>query len=519
MPKQPVKLIIAGPGAGKTHNMVVSVLECLPSLSPNRYLVVITYTNAATDNIRKRLEKIITIPENLFIGTIHSFLNKFILIPFASFGTKDVGREKMFLQCGLEDIFQSHQKRKAKSDKVQSPEQKAKLMATMTNFLNKGGYITFDQTMTISKNCMNDTNICRIVANRLQYLFIDEFQDSCNNVFTIVDNIRKLNKTKIYCVGDPEQYIQSFDSSIRKFGNIPILKASTSSGYEVIFNSSNFRSTQSIIAFLNNFNGRTYGTKQFQQVPQSKDTSPVKTGEAVCFITKTGNITDMLVEFNKACDRMQIDQAERCVLGKQNGLMKRIHASVDHKYMNPKKQSTALPIKAIQDTLLSSLTMNQAAFFEKYNADIYTLRKYALCIFKAIQNGTITDEDTYGKYVTEELKLEIKAGILVKIANLKFDAATNISGSDVITVSNIHTIKGLESDAVLSIARTEEELLLWIETNHTVREANRKNETTDYPRLGYVAFSRARKLLHIACLEKISGKTIEKLQALNVTMI
>ena len=87
------------------------------------------------------------------------------------------------------------------------------------------------------------------------------------------------------------------------------------------------------------------------------------------------------------------------------------------------------------------------------------------------------------------------------------------------TVSTIHTIKGLEADAVLAIAKTEAELLLWLETDHSIRDAYRDGEKTDYPRLGYVAFSRARKLLGIACLERISAETIQQLEELGVSVI
>lgn len=75
-------LVIAGPGAGKTTNMVREIYQCLPELTPNRYMAVITYTNAATEKIKTRLTELIKIPENVFIGTIHSFLYRFILNPY-----------------------------------------------------------------------------------------------------------------------------------------------------------------------------------------------------------------------------------------------------------------------------------------------------------------------------------------------------------------------------------------------------------------------------------------------------
>ena len=86
-------------------------------------------------------------------------------------------------------------------------------------------------------------------------------------------------------------------------------------------------------------------------------------------------------------------------------------------------------------------------------------------------------------------------------------------------VSNIHRFKGLEVDAVLAVAKTEKELKLRLETDTAIRDAHNEKATSDYPRLGYVAFSRARKILCIACLESIKQDTKEKLKSLNVDII
>jgi DNA helicase-2/ATP-dependent DNA helicase PcrA len=71
---------------------------------------------------------------------------------------------------------------------------------------------------------------------------------------------------------------------------------------------------------------------------------------------------------------------------------------------------------------------------------------------------------------------------------------------------------------VLAIAKTQAELLLWIEINRNIRDNKRTNETTDYPRLDYVAFSRVERLLYIACLEPISQDTLLKLKHLGVSV-
>jgi DNA helicase-2/ATP-dependent DNA helicase PcrA len=513
------ELIIAGPGAGKTFNMVESIIEALQDLSPCRYLVVITYTNSATNNIYGRLSKRIIIPENLFIGTMHSFLNRFIVIPFSSYGVEDIGKEKLFMQCGLDDVFQKVEKMKDKSKRSKTNQDAAIIKSNIKKKLNKLGYITFDQTLSISKECMAKTSISKIISNRIQYLFVDEFQDSGNEVFSIIENIRKVNKTKIYCVGDPEQYIQSFDSSIRDFKNIPVLKASESNSYNVKINNKNYRSENTIVQFLNQFNGRIFKNQKFEQIAVSKTSasSEVNQGEKVLFITQCETVKPIIEAFNNKCESISISIANRCILAKKNDVINRVKAALNNQYMDPKKNSGVLPIKAIQDTLLSTLQMNQTQFCDKYETTVFTLRKYAVSIFKAINSGIITNENTFGLFVKDVLKLEMKEGLPVKVENLKFDF-NNKEVGNYITVANIHTIKGLESEAVLAIAKTEEELLLWIETDHSIRESKRDNEKTDYPRLGYVAFSRAERLLCIACLEKISQSTISKLSNLGVAI-
>src|SRR5690606_29687263 len=132
-------------------------------------MVVVTYTNSATNNIKKRLAHNISIPSNLFIGTLHSFLNKFIVIPFSSFSGQQVGSEKLFMQFGLHDLFTQIEKEKPKEHQSTTPQQKAIVKKRIKEKMNAKGFITFDQTLAISKTAIEQTKICELVANRIQY--------------------------------------------------------------------------------------------------------------------------------------------------------------------------------------------------------------------------------------------------------------------------------------------------------------------------------------------------------------
>jgi DNA helicase-2/ATP-dependent DNA helicase PcrA len=91
--------------------------------------------------------------------------------------------------------------------------------------------------------------------------------------------------------------------------------------------------------------------------------------------------------------------------------------------------------------------------------------------------------------------------------------------------TSIHKSKGLEATCVLVVAKNNHELSLWLETDHTNRTAvqftakNKAKAFDDNCRLGFVAFSRAKQSLFIACLETINSNNKIKLESLEVKFI
>lgn len=501
------KIVIAGPGAGKTHGMVDEIIQALKHLERHRYMVVVTYTNSATKNIKERLGKRIALPPNLFIGTIHSFLNRFIVIPYSSLNNNDINGEKLFIQCGTDDVLNRMFKNTG-----ETPDFKAKnyIKSRLTTSLNKDGYITYDQTLNLAEKSLENKRLKEILANRIQYLYVDEFQDTGNKMFGIIESLRKEKKTTIYCVGDPEQYIQSFDSSIKNFQNIPILKASRMNQYETTLNKTNRRSVQTIVTFLNNFSQRMYETNTFEQHCHNEIS-----GVPVKFISATQDITAMLPEFFKRCESNKIPYKERGIIAKKNDVVKKAVAALNGNVLAPDKSAKISAVSEIKDTLLSSLGTNQSAFCKEKGLTPFDLRIMAVQIIRAIRTEIITNENSFASFIKDTFDLVIKNDIPFKIDNLRQIIVSN-TDNKAIMVSNIHRFKGLELDAVLAVAKNEVELNLWLESNTETRDAHSDRATSDYPRLGYVAFSRARKVLCIACLESISDSTKQRLNDLGV---
>ena len=72
-------LVSASPGSGKTRTLIARAEHKLDSIPANKTLALITYTNAAADEIAERIVS----EQSTFIGTIHRFCLEFILRPYS----------------------------------------------------------------------------------------------------------------------------------------------------------------------------------------------------------------------------------------------------------------------------------------------------------------------------------------------------------------------------------------------------------------------------------------------------
>ena len=77
-------LLVACPGSGKTRALTYKIAFELSKLTnEKKYIIAITYTNRAADEIRERIELLGVASKQLWIGTIHSFCLEWILRPYS----------------------------------------------------------------------------------------------------------------------------------------------------------------------------------------------------------------------------------------------------------------------------------------------------------------------------------------------------------------------------------------------------------------------------------------------------
>jgi DNA helicase-2/ATP-dependent DNA helicase PcrA len=76
--------LVACPGSGKTRTLTYKIASQLSTLeSDKQWVVAITYTHRAADEIHERIENLGVDTSKLWIGTIHSFCLEWIIKPYA----------------------------------------------------------------------------------------------------------------------------------------------------------------------------------------------------------------------------------------------------------------------------------------------------------------------------------------------------------------------------------------------------------------------------------------------------
>lgn len=489
---------IAGPGGGKTYSMIQDIKDKLKGLESYRNLVVITYTNSATEEIQSRLSKEIDIPENVFIGTIHSFLIKFIVNPYSGIFFDNIPNDKIYTDYDLDKF--DYIKR------IQDPQEKNIEKSRIKKILQKKGIISFDDILDISNKIVKDSSNKKIIAEKIskkiKYLFIDEYQDVCNKVYDIVEEIRKAKYTHIYCVGDPEQYIDSYRSSIRNYQNIPFLKTLNKPNiYSCIKQVENYRSNESIVEFINKFNCHLTQISQ-----KCIDDYPV------LFIESVG-VDAIVNEFkNIELSTYKREDASKFYIVNENNLVKELKSHVDIKDKTSDEFDVCNGVNICLEYIKKISVLNNKKIMEQHNIDVIELRMLGMKLLKFLIANR--DIDRIKAFVEQEIKINISN-------NINFESVTKEILSKIIAkqkkdeyavCTTIHKSKGLEADMVLVIAKNNNELSKWLELN---REKRCADISQDVCRRGFVAFSRARELLVISCKEGINEANQEKLKSLN----
>ena len=277
-------ILTGGAGSGKTHSLVLLIQE-IGRLYPNKSIICITYTNNAVAEIKSRISN-----DKLFVSTIHEFLWKIIK-----------KYQKELKETMIELIYSEEEKYKKftlPKDNLEKNEMKINLGYFLNSEIVYDEYyslkseenskIGHDEVLLIAEKMFEKySKLCDILKDNANFIFIDEYQDTSEEVTNIfLNHINKSKKENIIgFFGDSMQSI--YDSGI---GNIK------DDSLKRINKIQNRRSSLKVIELTNKL--RDDGIKQIPSKNKKETNIDEKTGKIkegnVKFIYSNNNILEEL---------------------------------------------------------------------------------------------------------------------------------------------------------------------------------------------------------------------------------
>lgn len=280
-------LVIAGAGVGKTHLLTMRVARMIDTGISPKNILLLTFTNKAAKEMKQRAYKVIGGDAlDITACTYHSF-SAMVLRDYASLvGLKNNYNIIDNPETAITKILRQHgYKGKAAKEMPKSSE----IYSLLTNEIVKGINITYainkdfpqfcsqipnilqiiDEFKKYKKDCnvvdytdlivlcnellSNHIDIARTLANKYQYIMVDEFQDSNNIQCQLLKNLLCDVHRNLMVVGDDMQSIYAFNGAnyknILNFQNDFSYNGTNPVRVNIL--EQNYRSTQGILNLAN----------------------------------------------------------------------------------------------------------------------------------------------------------------------------------------------------------------------------------------------------------------------------
>jgi DNA helicase-2/ATP-dependent DNA helicase PcrA len=305
-------LLVACPGSGKTRTLTYKIAYELSRLkSTKQYVVAITYTNNAADEIKNRVELLGVETDQLWIGTIHSFCMEWILKPYHGYSERLKNGFKVINSHDTEEILtelcKPYKNEKitywdcgviAKTDKFyltcrdkNKNKSLIKILSKYFEHLNINKQIDFEQILFYAyKLITNKPVIAQVLSKIFPFVLVDEYQDTKEIQYNIIAKIISAGKgqTKALIVGDPNQSI--YDS----LGGYPMDKKELEKLFECDITeyglTKNYRSSAVIISYFDYF-------KTYNNVVVASGTN--KEYPSIISYTSSVHVDDLIEEIAK----------------------------------------------------------------------------------------------------------------------------------------------------------------------------------------------------------------------------
>lgn len=524
-------VVRACPGSGKTY-CVAARMSRLLSEWKNEYqgIATVSFTNVAWQEIGKKCADEFGIKSGIqfphFLGTIDSFINKYIFLPHGHLilGCKNrpvlvgephgiwTGRnfsDSLFDNCSYHldgSLFAINPLKMPRDWESNTA------IAIAKKRLNKAGFVTQNDANYFAMKLLEKfPSIAKAVALRFPYLIVDEAQDTSEIQMRIIDLLIDQGLSEIMLVGDPDQAIFEWNDAKPELLNQKFIDWDNS----IVLNESR-RSSQLICNYTFNISSLTEPSTavneeviDFQYLPKVLiygDNLPQVVNDflqecseqgievsknSVAIVYRSKNLINAItgiteVPFNRSPWKTQEDCTRDFARGKflyDNGEIKLGTKIIEKALLKETKKLSACPEEEIQQII-----------------DRFGYTHFKLRVHRFINNLPKTNIPI-GQWVEEANAVIKKFQLSIKRngENYTFEQLflnADIANSPDINyrLGTVHSVKGETFDATLLVLKTKGIGAAY----KTILNKNTSISLSEELRIAYVGMTRPRKILAIA---------------------
>ena len=545
--------VSAGPGTGKTHMLTSKLVDYILSTDIPQRIVALSYTNTAARQIGERFEKKllqtgVDRKYSFFNGTIHSFCYRMLKVYHATaskpFEYSILDEEELAELA--EEIYSSNPEMYSKSDILtclktgyapKNPHLKDQIQRI------KDGYkiMSIQDILTKFIDAFdNDLGFRTWIGCQVTVMAFDEAQDLTEQHYVILDRMILANpELKVFLVGDPRQNIFEFNGG--SFRNLDGF-LSRHSSHEEKHLTITYRCGQAIADYVNTFHFTDCENQHLQSVSKGPGTISVlqahtESAEASMVldtIRKTGDISSCAVLSNSLkylsplVDLLIEDGIPYKVFGGRKIL--RNHIRFLNHILRIADSDNAYSIRKVAQYAGIDITRDgkkrKSAFYESPLGQLILriqqeCRDFQDISYRVIQDIMLDDSDTeeirqdYDAFLAVTSQFKTAADYLAAFAtdrerfSVFFDADYRECQvpveDDFLTISTIHSAKGLEWDNVFVVGLCEGNFPNPFFCKGTTEDEQMDFFNNEWKKM-YVASTRARNALFLSYPATISRK-------------
>ena len=228
-------VVLAGPGSGKTKTLVLKLARILAAdVRAPRGAACITYSQECARELTRRLERLgLREASNLFIGTVHGFCLRHLLMPYGRLAglplpfpltmatqrqsdqlMKRAGDRLFGVNHPWKSIDLGRHRRSVLDRTADDWEAEAELAAWTDAHeaeLRRVGLIDFDDVIVFGQRLIAEHDwVLPLVQAKFPVLAVDEYQDLGVALDRIVRRLAFEGDVRLFAVGDPDQSIYGF---------------------------------------------------------------------------------------------------------------------------------------------------------------------------------------------------------------------------------------------------------------------------------------------------------------------